>query len=446
MNFSKTVKCLNLKEDILQREIDYLEYYSKNNMQIEQQSIQDINRSILEKKEKIKIIKSRLDKIMNDSREKDISSFLNKVILGDCTEYLSKIPRNSVHMFLSDIPYGINLDDWDVLHDNTNSALLGSSPAQEGKSAFKRRGKPINGWNKEDRQINQSYHDWVYSWAQQLFPVMKEGSPVLIFGARRTISSAITAMERAGFLLKDILSWEKSNAHHRSQDIFKVLIKRGTCYKFTEKSFEEMENIEGLDVVASSLECLLNVNFDGYNSLLQAIKQINPQITKKFSYQLLELALADKKVKKEIEKWKGWKLGNLAPYYEPIAWFFKPYDSVVTLTDNILINEVGALNMNVAKVNDKEPNNILKFDFLPDEERYHDAQKPLELMKYLINIMTRKGQIVLDPFVGSGTTAVAAKELGRDFISFEIAPKYCEVANKRLTLKENTEKQMSLDI
>ena len=72
--------------------------------------------------------------------------FLNKITAGDCLKYIPKLTDNSIDMFLSDIPYGISLDDWDVLHGNTNSALLGRSPAQEGKSGFKRRGKPINGW------------------------------------------------------------------------------------------------------------------------------------------------------------------------------------------------------------------------------------------------------------------------------------------------------------
>ena len=52
--------------------------------------------------------------------------------------------ENSVHLILSDIPYGIGIDDWDVLHKNTNSAYLGSSPSQKkAGSLFKKRGKPL---------------------------------------------------------------------------------------------------------------------------------------------------------------------------------------------------------------------------------------------------------------------------------------------------------------
>src|SRR5690606_32983107 len=96
---------------------------------------EDIEMIIKSKKVEVSNLQSELDKILNNSRESDLTPYLNKIILGDCTEYLSKLPKNSVHMFLSDIPYGINLDEWDVLHNNTNSALLGASPAQEGKSA-----------------------------------------------------------------------------------------------------------------------------------------------------------------------------------------------------------------------------------------------------------------------------------------------------------------------
>jgi site-specific DNA-methyltransferase (adenine-specific) len=73
------------------------------------------------------------------------NQYLDKITLGDCAEHLKNIEENSIDLFLSDIPYGINQDAWDVFHENTNSAFLGQSPAQIGKKAFQRRGKPING-------------------------------------------------------------------------------------------------------------------------------------------------------------------------------------------------------------------------------------------------------------------------------------------------------------
>jgi len=51
-------------------------------------------------------------------------------------------------------------------------------------------------------------------------------------------------------------------------------------------------------------------------------------------------------------------------------------------------------------------------------------------------IATNEGDTVLDPFMGSGTTAVACKQLQRNFIGFEISQKYVDIANKRLAQKQ----------
>jgi len=68
----------------------------------------------------------------------------------------------------------------------------------------------------------------------------------------------------------------------------------------------------------------------------------------------------------------------------------------------------------------------------PKDAYFHNAVFPLEIPKFCIEIFTKKGDIVLDPFMGSGTTAIAALELGRKFIGFEINPEYVELANQRI--------------
>lgn len=62
----------------------------------------------------------------------------------------------------------------------------------------------------------------------------------------------------------------------------------------------------------------------------------------------------------------------------------------------------------------------------------HVAVYPVELAKYFIKGSSKEGDIVLDPFMGTGTTAVACKDLNRNYIGFEIQPTYIEVANKRV--------------
>ncbi|MFM6251358.1 MAG: DNA-methyltransferase, partial [Dolichospermum sp.] len=62
----------------------------------------------------------------------------------------------------------------------------------------------------------------------------------------------------------------------------------------------------------------------------------------------------------------------------------------------------------------------------------HPNEKPLEIMKRLVEMLTPEGGTVLDPFAGSGTTAVACKELGRNYICIEKEREYVDIIHQRL--------------
>lgn len=74
--------------------------------------------------------------------------------------------------------------------------------------------------------------------------------------------------------------------------------------------------------------------------------------------------------------------------------------------------------------------NIVRF--MPVLDRVHPNEKPLELVAHFIQLHTHPGDLILDPFCGSGTTLVAAKKLDRKFIGIDISPEYCEIARARL--------------
>ncbi|RLD60108.1 MAG: site-specific DNA-methyltransferase [Bacteroidetes bacterium] len=70
-----------------------------------------------------------------------------------------------------------------------------------------------------------------------------------------------------------------------------------------------------------------------------------------------------------------------------------------------------------------------------DGRAAHPTQKPEEMLKRIILASSNKGDLVLDPFLGSGTTAFMAKKLGRDWIGIEKNKEYIEIAKKRITNK-----------
>jgi site-specific DNA-methyltransferase (adenine-specific) len=64
--------------------------------------------------------------------------------------------------------------------------------------------------------------------------------------------------------------------------------------------------------------------------------------------------------------------------------------------------------------------------------RFHPTQKPVELMRWILENYSKPGDLICDPFAGSFTTARACKDLGRDFIGFELDQSYCRIGEERL--------------
>ena len=75
------------------------------------------------------------------------------------------------------------------------------------------------------------------------------------------------------------------------------------------------------------------------------------------------------------------------------------------------------------------PNNKEKREI---EYGKHPTQKPLMILKRIIQLSSKIGDIVLAPFTGAGSECLAAKELGRNYIGYEIDKRYVEIAQKRL--------------
>ena len=290
---------------------------------------------------------------------------MNEIMIGDSVTLIKKIADEFIHAIVSDIPYGIGCAEWDILHDNKNSAFLGTSKAQlKAGNVFKHRGKPLNGWSEADKNIPEEYQNWCQTWANEWLRVLKPGASAFVFAGRRMAHRCICALEDAGFIFKDMIAWEKEQAPHRAQRISIIYKRRG-----------DIEN---------------------------------------------------------FQRWQNWRVGNLRPIFEPVLWFMKPYTIGGTLADNVRDYGVGAFNNEAWKKYSADSANKLKIHSQKCDHGLHPAQKPLELLRALIELVTVEGQIILDPFCGSGSTLVAAKQLGRNFIGMESDKNFADIANKRL--------------
>lgn len=83
-------------------------------------------------------------------------------------------------------------------------------------------------------------------------------------------------------------------------------------------------------------------------------------------------------------------------------------------------------------LNGPRPRTVIRQDWSSTLDPVHPTVKPVDLLGRLITRSSNKGEVVLDPFMGSGTTLRAAKDLGRKAIGIEMEERYCEIAARRL--------------
>jgi len=138
------------------------------------------------------------------------------------------------------------------------------------------------------------------------------------------------------------------------------------------------------------------------------------------------------------EDWEGWH-SALRNEWEAIALLQKP------LHDNYLktFNEfgVGLMKTEQSDINGFQSNILEGYHERKDKDNPHPTVKSLSLMRKLVNLLVPpvEGNIVLDPFAGSGTTLLAAKKEGFPYVGIEIVPEYADFIEKRLASSRNSD-------
>jgi site-specific DNA-methyltransferase (adenine-specific) len=309
-----------------------------------------------------------------------------RLINGDSREVLKTFENNYFSSCVTDPPYGLT-------SITKRFGDKDSAPAKEGKDGrYQRLSKGFLGQEWDGTGIEKDPIFWA-----EVFRVMKPGAYLLAFGGTRTFHRITVAIEDAGFEIRDTIGWLYGQGFPKSHDLGDGW---GTNLKpafepiiMARKPISEKTNIAnkgrfgtgGINIEQSRIEIADN-----------EIVPIN-----------------------KLAKWSGFGQ-EIRPDYEQE------------------INTKGRWPSNL----------ILEEEFLGDKSRFfycakpskrdkgvacnHPTVKPLELMQYLVTLVTPMDGVVLDPFMGSGTTGIACKELGFDFVGIEANPEYFEIACERV--------------
>jgi|694.fasta_scaffold33380_2 site-specific DNA-methyltransferase (adenine-specific) len=297
---------------------------------------------------------------------------IDKIQVSDALEFLKKISDNSIDCCLTDIPYGYHHMDNKWSTDNLNNKKTNSHIVLPMGMKF-------------DKNQGLELQKFMGPISSEVFRVLKPGGFFICFSAPRMYHRLCVAIEDTGFEIRDSIGWLYS--------------------KSQVKAFRQ-DHVINNDKILTDIE-------------KKALK----------------------------ESLKNHRTPQLKPAFENICIAMKPIEG--RFIDNEMKWGLGLMDCSVLVGDDKFPSNVVSTDKIEKEidkffyikkpgklekgeDNIHPTVKPLELCQHIIKLFTKEDDIVLDPFVGSGTTAVAAIATKRHFCCCDINKKYVDIANKRI--------------
>jgi site-specific DNA-methyltransferase (adenine-specific) len=238
---------------------------------------------------------------------------------------------------------------------------------------------------KFDRKQGQDFYKWYLTISEQIYRVLKPGGFFFSFSSPRLYHRMASAIDDAGLEIRDCFLW-----------------------LYTQNQAKAM----------------------GVNHFIDK----------------MDISDAEKKLVKA--KFEGWKTPQIKSCFEPIVMSQKPADG--TYLNNMLNNDIGLMNTNIRVGDNMFPANVLTVENINEiidksfligkptkkekgDYNDHKTVKPVEICEHIIKLTAfYKNAIILDPFVGSGTTAVAAKKLGLNYIGIDANPEYVKISEQRL--------------
>ena len=393
-------------------------------------------------------------------------------ILGDSREKLKELPDNSIDSCVTDPPYAL-------VSIGKRFGKDGSAPAKSnGETGVY--GRAAAGFMGQKWDTGETAFDPAF-WAEVL-RVLKPGAHVLAFGGTRTYHRLAVAIEDAGFEIRDAVMWHYGSGFPKSHDVSKG-IDRAASVERTEvvgikpghEGFANRGNISSVQSFKGTM---------GGEGGFSRPWMDDPEAIEQYHQKLAPATDA-------AREWEGWGTA-LKPATEIIVLARKPL-SERTVAANVLRWGTGALNIDACRVeidptvddprlggkgtwsSDKMAKNVYEGGYagirvgssekgrwpanlihdgseevlagLGDSARFfycakankrdrcgskHPTVKPINLIQYLIRLITSKGGTVLDPFAGSGTTGEAAIREGCKGILIEREASYFADIENRL--------------
>lgn len=399
------------------------------------------------------------------------------ILHGDCMEQMKTLEANSVDAIVTDPPYGWRFmgKAWDGA-DIEKIAKQGKRPGEtfvgSDGSTRQTREYMAEAAGKYDLRLtaNQSFQSWTELWAKEAFRVLKPGGHVLVFCGPRTYHRMASGVEDSGFEIRDQLQWIFGSGFPKSHNIGDG---RGTALKpanepivLARKPLSEStvaKNVLKWGTGALNIEAT-RIGSSGGTTRGDGKRQpgtsfdvgnfgVNDIGKGRWPANILFDEAAAEMLDEQSGSLKG--PGNTHRSDESdsnaIVKFNKKSFSIPGV--NNYPGQVGGASrfFYVAKTSKSERNRGLegleglevhrfgagigqgKDPNAPTiDKNHHPTVKPIKLMEYLIKLVTPPNGIVLDPFMGSGSTGVAAKNLGFEFIGCEMNDEYIEIAKRRI--------------
>lgn len=319
---------------------------------------------------------------------------------GDCYEILKDIPDNSIDFILTDPPYNTTEADWEhalnydllwaefrrIIKPNQTIAIFSVQPFTS-------------------RLINTNFTNYKYTWywlknyttgfSYARYQPMRRLEEINIF--RFDINNDNTGMYKK---CREYMIGEKERSGLKTGEIRKLLNSYMTNHYFTDKSQFTIPT-------ETAYKKLQSTGFwqMPYNELKELYRQER-------------------------------QAANVTPFiYNPQGLIKVENPKEKKKTGSELYKDTLANGYKTEWTN--YPDNVLEFKGVTNEKRYHPTQKPVALLEYLIKTYTNAGGVVLDCFMGSGSTGVAAVNTGRHFIGIEQDAGYFRSAEERIDDAKN---------